>query len=362
MIQRKHFIFLGVMAAVLFGLLYWMLQPTSNSNTSTIAKVEKDDEAVENVNFQLIRLDRELIKLKDGDFSTQYSTLKEKYGEWIDIYLFQILGLNPQMPQEQLALNVQGILKEKNIAELDRLLANKYANTDSLKKSILPLVGYWNKYFPKMPIKRIVTLNSIFGLQNGLVKAGVLDDSTLFISLECFLGGSFDYNKLGEKMYAYQRFATRPEYLVPTLADAALGNILGYGLEGAPLIDQMVYWGKWNFVKKRLLPDYIDSLIIELPGEKVNWCLKSEGSIWGFLTSKNVLFSNEIRIVSRYINDAPFTPGMPKESPGKIGRWIGWRMVEQYMNKNSDQTIDELLKNQNFQLIVKESGYKPKTK
>ncbi len=361
MIQRKHLIFLGIMAAVLFGLLYWMLQPSSSSITS-IAKVEIDDDATENVEFQLIRLDRDLSTLASGDFNQKYADLKKKHGEWVDLYLFQILGLDPKMSADQLAIYVQGIFKEKNIAELDRLVSQKYANSDSLKKSILPLVGYWKKYFPKMPIKRIVTLNSIFGLQNGLIKGGVLDDSTLFVSLECFLGESFDYNKLGEKMYAYQRFATHPEYLVPTLADAALGNVMGYGLEGAPLIDQMVYWGKWNFVKKRLLPEFNDSLIIELPGSKLDWCLKSEGSIWGFLTSKNVMFSNEIRVVSRYINDAPFTPGMPKESPGKIGRWIGWRLVEQYMNQNSDVSMDELLKNQNFQQIVKQSGYKPKTK
>jgi uncharacterized protein YneF (UPF0154 family) len=53
---------------------------------------------------------------------------------------------------------------------------------------------------------------------------------------------------------------------------------------------------------------------------------------------------------------------MPKESPGKIGRWIGWRLVEQYMNQNPEITLDELMKNQNFQEIVKQSGYKPKTK
>ncbi len=361
MIQRKHLIFLGIMAAALFGLLYWMLQP-STSNSTSIAKVEKDNDAVEQAEVQLIRFDRDVVALGTGEFNAQYASLKKKYGEWVDIYLFQILGLDPKMPADQLAVYVQGVLKEKNIAELDRLVAQKYANSDSLKKSMLPLVGYWNKYFPKMPIKRIVTMNSIFGLQNGLIKGGLLDDSTLFVSLECFLGESFDYNKLGEKMYEYQRFATKPEFMVPTLADAALGNLMGYGLEGAPLVDQMVYWGKWNFVKKRLLPDFNDSLIMELPGEKVAWCLKSEGSIWGFLTSKNVLFSNEIRIVSRYINDAPFTPGMPKESPGKIGRWMGWRLVEQYMSQNSDVTIDALMKNQNFQQIVKQSGYKPKTK
>jgi len=361
MIQRKHLIFFSIMAVVLFGLLYWMLQP-NHSKTTAIAKVEKDQEVEEKAEFQLIRFDRDIVKLSKGDFNSSYQELKKKYGDWVDIYLFQILGLDPQMSKEQLPVYVQGIFKEKNIVELDRLVATKYANNDSLKNSIRPLIGYWNKYFPKMPIKRIVTINSIFGLQNGLLKGGVLDDSTLFISLECFLGESFNYDKLGEKMYAYQRFATRPEYLMPTLADAALGNILGYGLEGAPLIDQMVYWGKWNFVKKRLLPNFNDSLIMEIPGEKMEWCLKSEGSIWGFLTSKNVLFSNEVRVVSRYINDAPFTPGMPKESPGKIGKWVGWRLVEQYMDKNADLSIDQLLKNQKFQQIVKESGYKPKTK
>ena len=76
MIQRKHLIFLGIMAAALFGLLYWMLQP-STSNSTSIAKVEKDNDAVEQAEFQLIRFDRDVVSLGSGEFNAQYASLKK---------------------------------------------------------------------------------------------------------------------------------------------------------------------------------------------------------------------------------------------------------------------------------------------
>jgi hypothetical protein len=360
MISKKNFVIISIMAVGLFGLLFWVMKKP-DSETSTIAVVETDQGAVDQATFDLIRFDRDFAELGKGDFKQKFTVFQNKYGEWVSIYLFQILGLDPQLSSSDLEVYVQGILKERNIAQLDQTVALQYANNDSLKNAMKPLVGYWNKYFPKMPIKRIVAINSMFGLRNGLIKGGILDDSTLFVSLECFLGDHFDYEKLGEKIYAYQRFATRPEYMVPTLADAALNNILGFGLEGRPLLEQMIFHGKWYFVKKRLLPDFHDSLIMEYPGEKLKWALKNEGNIWGLLTSRNYLYSIENQVIARFINDGPFTMEMPKESPGKIGRWVGWRIVEQFMNTNDSYNMDDLLKNQDAQKILKLSGYKPKS-
>ena len=43
------------------------------------------------------------------------------------------------------------------------------------------------------------------------------------------------------------------------------------------------------------------------------------------------------------MNDGPFTPGFPRESPGHVGEWIGWRMVQAYLEDNPATSWPDLL-------------------
>ena len=50
---------------------------------------------------------------------------------------------------------------------------------------------------------------------------------------------------------------------------------------------------------------------------------------------------------------------MPQESPGRIGNWVGWKIVKKYMNKHSNVSLHELMSEKNAQQILSKSGYKP---
>jgi uncharacterized protein YjaZ len=47
-----------------------------------------------------------------------------------------------------------------------------------------------------------------------------------------------------------------------------------------------------------------------------------------------------------------------RESPGRIGQWLGWQIVKSYM-ENNDVTLDQLLKTEPT-VIFNKSKYKPK--
>ena len=48
-----------------------------------------------------------------------------------------------------------------------------------------------------------------------------------------------------------------------------------------------------------------------------------------------------------------------KESPGRLGLWVGWRIVDSYMTNNKDVTLIELMGEGDAQKILEESFYKP---
>jgi len=44
------------------------------------------------------------------------------------------------------------------------------------------------------------------------------------------------------------------------------------------------------------------------------------------------------------VGEGPFTPGLPdQESPDRLGQFLGYRMVKNYMN-NNEITVEEMLK------------------
>ena len=49
-----------------------------------------------------------------------------------------------------------------------------------------------------------------------------------------------------------------------------------------------------------------------------------------------------------------------KESPARVGAWVGWQIVKKYMANNKNVTLPQLLDDYDAQNILSLSGYKPK--
>ena len=63
----------------------------------------------------------------------------------------------------------------------------------------------------------------------------------------------------------------------------------------------------------------------------------------------------------RYVMDGPSATGMPSDSPGNIGAWLGLQIVEAYMNEHPDMTLPELVDAPiDAQRFLLESKYKPR--
>jgi hypothetical protein len=58
------------------------------------------------------------------------------------------------------------------------------------------------------------------------------------------------------------------------------------------------------------------------------------------------------------MNDAPFTNGFPRDSPGHVGEWIGYRMVRSYLKDHPDLTLSQLFAIEDPREVLK--SYKPR--
>ena len=62
----------------------------------------------------------------------------------------------------------------------------------------------------------------------------------------------------------------------------------------------------------------------------------------------------------KHVFDGPRTSGMPKNAPGNVGSWVGWQIVNQYMdNAKGKVSLNQLLQTDATTIMTK-SKYKPK--
>ena len=236
--------------------------------------------------------------------------------------------------------------------ELYTEVQKKYANFDPVKVELEKLFKHIKYYFPETKTPKVITIISEMDYRNKAIYA----DSLAVISLELYLGKNHKFYQFPN--YLKQNFEQRqiaPD-LVTSFAERRIQPVVE-----KDLLSQMVYQGKVLYLKDLLLPDYSDADKIGYSVQQIKWCQENESYMWRYFIEKEMLYSNDQKLVARFINPAPFSKfylEIDNESPGQVGAWIGWQMVRSYIN-NNDVPLAALLKTNAKELFVK-SKYKPK--
>ena len=74
-----------------------------------------------------------------------------------------------------------------------------------------------------------------------------------------------------------------------------------------------------------------------------------------------MLYSTDTKLNKRFIENAPFSKfytAQDNQSPGKIGVYIGWKIVQSFM-KHNDVSLQKLIEI-DAQSLLDQSRYKPK--
>jgi uncharacterized protein YjaZ len=183
----------------------------------------------------------------------------------------------------------------------------------------------------------------------------------LGIGLHQYAGKSFRAYQSTDVQQMYPAYISRrfdKEYMVVNSLRAIADDVYPDKSVGRPLIEQMVEKGKQWYLLQHFAPDAADSAITGFTAQQLNWAESNEGNIWGFIIREN-LYSIEPHVIQTYIGEAPYTQGMPQESPGNIGAWVGWRIVQQFADKNKELTLQQLLQTP-AKTVFEGAQYKPK--
>lgn len=236
--------------------------------------------------------------------------------------------------------------------ELYAEVQKKYGDFEPVKLELETLFKHIKYYFPKTKTPKVITIISEMDYKNKAIYA----DSLVVISLELYLGKNHKFYQFPN--YLKQNFEERQ--IAPDVVSSFSAGKIPPVLD-KDLLSQMIYSGKQLYLKDLLLPDYTDAEKMGYTPEQITWCQENESYMWRYFIEKEMLYSNDQKLISRFINPAPFSKfylEIDNESPGQVGAWIGWQMVRSYMI-NNDVPLVDLLKTNAKEIFVK-SKYKPK--
>jgi gliding motility-associated lipoprotein GldB len=228
----------------------------------------------------------------------------------------------------------------------------KYPSSEGIQNEVEALVQHMKYYFPKTKTPKVITLISDMDYTNKAIYA----DSLVIISLELYLGKDHKFYQFPK--YLKQNFEER-QMMPDVVKSFSVGKIAPPSDKN--LLSQMVYFGKELYLKDLFLPTYTDAEKMGYTPEQIVWCQENESYIWRYFIEREMLFSDEQKLTSRFIDPAPFSKfylEIDNDSPGQVGSWIGWQIVRSFM-ENNDVTVDQLLKTDAKEIFEK-SKYKPK--
>jgi hypothetical protein len=239
---------------------------------------------------------------------------------------------------------------------IDTLLSethNVFGDASELKEQFRNAFANMKFYYPGFEVPRIQT--TISGLERDLF----VSDSLIIVGLDYFMGPGRKYELTDVYDYIKRRY--HKDFIVPsvTLLYGISGAINKYDPADRSMLAEMITYGKAYHFAKLMNPCVPDSVIIGYSKDEMEGSREYESLIWSRLVEDQVLFSTSNQDKQKYIAERPKTLEVGERCPGRIGQWIGWRIVEMYHRKNPDVALSTVMEMTDARKLFENSGYKP---
>lgn len=200
------------------------------------------------------------------------------------------------------------------------------------------LFNHLKYYFPEFNPPRVITTTNYVRYRN----RAVVTDTIVVLALDSYLGSNHEFYGNIQKFISVN---LKKQQIVVDLAEQYAKKYI-YQKQNNTLLDEMIYFGKQLYFKDVIIPFKTEAERIGYSQEELDWATVNESLIWRYFVERELLFSTDSDLPSRFINPAPFSKfyleEIDTESPGRLGQYIGWQIVRAYMQQN-DVALKEML-------------------
>lgn len=300
---------------------------------NTDSKIANDIDAIE-VSVPIIRFDKEFGK----STAQNLPALKARYP-----YLFA-KQFDDAYWNKKLVDSLQ--------RELTDEVARVFPEMDEQQEELEGLFKHIKYYYPETTVPKVVTITSEVEYRNKVI----LVDSLLIVALDTYLGKEHHFYG-GIAKYHSKNF--RKEQLAVDVA-AAFAKAHTLKPQASTFLDQMIYEGKQLYLMEQLLPQKSLHEVFGYTQAEFDFAVENERNVWQNFVASELLYNTDRSLLARFIDPAPFSKfylEFDSETPGRLGRFIGYKIVAAYM-KNNDVPL-KTMGIQATDVIFASAKYKP---
>lgn len=294
--------------------------------------------------IKIQRFDIDLFQKHTTDLKTFLELLQPRYPFFLET------NLN----DPSVVADMQAYLDNPRTWEFQHEVSAKFADVGEIETGLSEIFKHVSYYFPAFRTPRVYAYISGGDYQYPVQFA----DSVLLIGFDNYLGSSYKAYA-ADGLSAYQTARMTREYVLPDAVHQLVKGLYPVTIPGNTLLEQMVESGKRLWLAEALAPEIAKNLIIRYTPEHYDWISKNEKHVWTAILTHQMLYSSDGKVMRSFFSDGPFSADFTKESPPRLGEWLGWQIVRAYMENNPDISLNQLLAEKNAQQILSKSGYKP---
>ncbi len=312
---------------------------------------KKDDPCQPSSEVKNIPLDLKIERLEPALFEAkgkeEIAVFLENHPDFTKKYLQEELYPSREALVNSLAKTKADTL----IRELYTEVQNHYGDISEIEQSLELAFKHIKYYYPDFEVPKVYTFVS------GFTSDLYLDQDMIVIGLDYFLPADHRFQPPEIPRYIAERYSSA--HLVPMIVTALSSRFIESNLKDNTLLAEMIFYGKAYHFAKAMLPCTSERLIIGYSEKEVEACYANESFIWTHLIENEAIYETNSFEIRKYTGEAPSTDVISPDAPGRVGRWIGWNIVDDY-RFNNEISLTELMKEKDARKIFTQSGYKPR--
>ena len=307
---------------------------------------------IESVEVDIVRFDSAQLAVRPDSVKQDIVQLYADYEVFMPMFVEGILRL-PVEDTAYLCEMYSNFLTDTTMgfAQTNALAQSMFADISKQQKSLNTGFSRLHYLYPEWEIP------TVYLFVSGFNSSVMYYENIMGVGVDMYLGSDYPY--YNQVVYNYQKQTMRKECVAGDLLNMYIAYQIPYNSKYNRLLEHMIFRGKQMFLLSQLLPDEPAWEIIGYSKEQWDWCKKYEQAIWNRIMEKRDLFKTESMVRVSYMNDGPFTAEISQESPGRLGIWVGWQIVDSYMRNNENVSIKQLIDEGDAQKILEQSFYKP---
>ena len=267
-------------------------------------------------------------------FETSLANLVKKYPQFSADYFDRILMMSPEKEAKSILAFYKAYLPIYK--EVKRVQASKMA-TPALEAALKRFHYYFPNY--QLPKQLIYFIGPLETYGNVVTKDG------LAIGLQLYMGAKSSWYYSEQINTIYPTYISRqfsPEYIPVNSIQNLLNDYEPIMLNGKNVLTQLIEIGKRQYLLKQCMPATADTILFGYTANQLNAIQDNASAIWTFIASQNRLYSVDPNDTRPLLTEAPYNDYFGENIPGNVGKYIGYRIVNAWMDQQKGKAKEDL--------------------